>query len=76
LNPNQEFQNFSSLRKPLVLIIGMEGFYFDIQKSELKLVGYTRPTKAPQKDKIPKGIVDFMQPKFYGYIIQPPFYVV
>jgi hypothetical protein len=36
LDPNQEFQNFSSLRKLLVFIVGMEGFYFDTQESELE----------------------------------------
>jgi hypothetical protein len=29
LDPNQEFQNFSYLREPPMLIIDMEGFYFD-----------------------------------------------
>ncbi len=60
LDPNQEFQNSSSLNEHPVLIIGMEGFYFDTQESEFELVGYTKPTKAPWKDKNPRCIVDFM----------------
>jgi hypothetical protein len=47
LDPNQEFQKICSLRKPSVLIVGMEGLYFDTQESVLELVGCTRPTKAP-----------------------------
>jgi len=38
----------------------MEGFYFDTQETELELVGCTRPTKAPQKNKNLRCIVDFM----------------
>jgi hypothetical protein len=38
----------------------MEGFYFDTQESELELVGCTRPTEAPQKNKNLKCIVDSM----------------
>ncbi len=43
-----------------MLIVGMEGFYFDTQESELELVGCTRPTEAPQKNKNLKCIVDSM----------------
>jgi len=43
-----------------MLIIGMEGLYFDTQESELELVGYMRPTKAPQKDKNLRCIVDYV----------------
>jgi len=43
-----------------MLIIDMEGFYFDTQESEFELVGYMRPTKAPWKDKNPRCIVDFV----------------
>jgi hypothetical protein len=64
LDPNQEFQNVSSLKEPTVLIIGMEGFYFDTQESELELVGCTRPTKTLQKNKNLKCIVDCMQLSF------------
>jgi hypothetical protein len=42
----------------------MEGFYFDTQESELELVGYTRPTKAPWKDKNPRCIVDSVHLSF------------
>jgi hypothetical protein len=30
-----------------MLIVGMEGLYFDTQENELELVGCMRPTKAP-----------------------------
>jgi hypothetical protein len=43
-----------------VLIAGMVGFYFNTQENELELVGYMRPTKALQKDKNPRCIVDYM----------------
>jgi hypothetical protein len=53
-----EFQNFCSLRKPSMLIVSMEGLYFDTKKSELELVGCTRPTKALQIDNNPRCIMD------------------
>jgi hypothetical protein len=74
LDPNWEFQKICYLREPLVLIVVMEGFYFDTQESELELVGYTRPTKAPWKDKR-EVHCKLCAPKFYGRIIQPPFYI-
>ncbi len=60
LDPNWEFQKICYLREPLVLIVVMEGFYFDTQESELELVGYTRPTKAPWKDKNVRCIVNYV----------------
>jgi hypothetical protein len=38
----------------------MEGLYFDTQESELELVGYMMPTKAPRKNKNLRCIVDFV----------------
>ncbi len=38
----------------------MEGFYLDTKESEFELIGYTRPTKAPRKNKNLKYIVDSM----------------
>jgi hypothetical protein len=43
-----------------MLIVSMEGLYFDTKKSELELVGCTRPTKTPQIDKNPRCIMDFV----------------
>jgi hypothetical protein len=42
----------------------MEGFYIDTQESTFELVGYTRPTKAPWKDKNLRCIVDFVHLSF------------
>jgi hypothetical protein len=64
LDPNHEFQNVSSLREPPMLIIGMEGFYFDTQESELELVGWTKPTKTHQKNKNLSCIMDSMHLSF------------
>jgi hypothetical protein len=47
-----------------MLIIGMEGLYFDIEENELELVGCTRPTKAPRKGKKPRCIMDFVHLSF------------
>jgi hypothetical protein len=43
-----------------VLIIGMEGFYFDTQESGLELVGCMKPTKTPHKNKNFRWTVDSM----------------
>jgi hypothetical protein len=47
-----------------MLIVGMEGFYFNTQESELELVSYIRPTKALWKDKTLRCIVDSMHLSF------------
>jgi hypothetical protein len=64
LDPNQEFQNLNSSKEHPMLIVGMEGLYFDTQENELELLGCMRPTKAHQKDKKLKCIVDFVHLKF------------
>jgi hypothetical protein len=43
-----------------MLIVSMGGLYFDTQESELELVGYMRPTKAPRKNKNLRCIMDFV----------------